>query len=106
MKLFYAFAGLVQGTGQISEIIFVAKNKMLKIYHMNPNAFFFIFWPVLGHGRILEPPGRSSYHLLTNDAEIDQSLVVPNYNDNQLFCGGLHTQIANEYKCGVCGGTD
>lgn len=68
MKLFYAFAGLVQG-----------------------------------HGRILEPPGRSSYHLLTNDAEIDQSLVVPNYNDNQLFCGGLHTQIANEYKCGVCG---
>ena len=29
--------------------------------------------------------------------------VVPNYNDNQLFCGGLQVQINNDYKCGLCG---
>ena len=57
-----------------------------------------------GHGRLLEPPGRSSYHLLRDDPEIDESLIVPNYNDNGLFCGGLQTQISNGYKCGVCGG--
>ena len=29
--------------------------------------------------------------------------VVPNYDDNQLYCGGLGPQIGNDYKCGVCG---
>ena len=30
-------------------------------------------------------------------------MVVPNYDDNQLYCGGLGPQIGNDYKCGVCG---
>lgn len=56
----------------------------------------------LGHGRMLEPPGRSSY-LRIDDPQIDMSKVTPNYNDNQLFCGGFSHQVANNYKCGVCG---
>ncbi|RXG52211.1 hypothetical protein Avbf_17097 [Armadillidium vulgare] len=27
----------------------------------------------------------------------------PDYNDNELFCGGLTVQEANGGKCGVCG---
>jgi len=65
--------------------------------------FSCVFASALGHGRILEPPGRSSYRLLTDDPNIDQSLVVPNWNDNQLFCGGFQTQVSNGYKCGICG---
>jgi hypothetical protein len=59
---------------------------------------------VFGHGYLVEPPGRSSYHVLAaENPEIDQSLVTPNYNHNGLFCGGFSTQIGNDYKCGVCG---
>lgn len=57
----------------------------------------------LGHGRMLEPPGRSSYLRVSDDPQIDMSKVTPNYNDNQLFCGGFSHQVANGYKCGVCG---
>jgi len=38
-----------------------------------------------------------------DDPNIDQSLIVPNWNDNQLFCGGFQTQVSNGYKCGICG---
>jgi len=64
---------------------------------------FTLFGLALGHGRLIEPPGRSSYHHFTNDPTIDQSRVVPNYNDNELFCGGFQTQVSNGYRCGVCG---
>ena len=64
----------------------------------------FIFLGVVsGHGRLIEPPGRSSYHLFPNDPTIDQSVVIPNYNDNALYCGGFSTEVANGYRCGVCG---
>jgi len=57
------------------------------------------------HGRLMEPPGRSSLHRFPNDPDVaagwDQ--VVPNVNDNQLFCGGLQVEISHGYKCGVCG---
>ena len=60
---------------------------------------------VSAHGRLMEPPGRSSLYLLPNDEEVKSfwDVVIPNYADNQLFCGGLTTEIANGYKCGVCG---
>ena len=58
-----------------------------------------------GHGRLMNPPGRSSLKSFKNDPAVapfwDQ--VVPNYNDNELFCGGFATQVSNGYKCGVCG---
>ena len=64
---------------------------------------FTLFGLALGHGRLVEPPGRSSYHHFPNDPSIDQSRVVPNYNDNALYCGGFQTEISNGYRCGVCG---
>lgn len=49
-----------------------------------------------GHGRLLEPPGRSSAWRF--------GFKVPiNYNDDELFCGGLFHQIGLDGKCGVCG---
>ena len=60
---------------------------------------------IAAHGRLMEPPGRSSLHRFPNDPDIAAGWdrVVANVNDNQLFCGGLHVEIANGYKCGVCG---
>ncbi|XP_044745707.1 uncharacterized protein LOC123307450 [Coccinella septempunctata] len=56
---------------------------------------------VLGHGMMLEPPNRSS---LWKYYTIDNDKVVPNYNDNQNFCGGYSTQWDTfDGKCGVCG---
>lgn len=46
--------------------------------------------PVLGHGRLVDPPGRSSMWRF--------GFATPaNYNDNQLYCGG------RGHKCSVCG---
>ncbi|XP_070186156.1 uncharacterized protein [Littorina saxatilis] len=52
---------------------------------------------VEGHGRLLDPPSRSSmFRKGFNNP--------PNYDDNQLFCGGFNTQWAKYGgKCGVCG---
>ncbi|CAM1295113.1 Uncharacterised protein g1196 [Pycnogonum litorale] len=50
-----------------------------------------------GHGRLLDPPGRSSLWRFVKDAPV-------NYNDNELFCGGFsiqHTKYGG--RCGVCG---
>ena len=60
---------------------------------------------VSAHARLMEPPGRSSLYLFPNDPDVKKfwNLVIPNYADNQLFCGGLSTEIENGYKCGVCG---
>ncbi|XP_005092455.1 uncharacterized protein LOC101859842 [Aplysia californica] len=50
-----------------------------------------------GHGRLLEPPSRSSMWRLGYD-------TPHNYDDNQLFCGGVGVQYGqNGGKCGVCG---
>ena len=37
---------------------------------------------VAGHGRLIEPPSRSSMWRYGFDTE-------PNYQDNQLYCGGF-----------------
>ncbi|RZB39790.1 Chitin bind 3 domain containing protein [Asbolus verrucosus] len=53
----------------------------------------------IGHGMMLEPPNRSSLW------RFDES-VTPNYQDNQIFCGGAYVQWGlNGGKCGVCGDT-
>ncbi|CAG5117041.1 unnamed protein product [Candidula unifasciata] len=53
--------------------------------------------PVLGHGRLWEPPSRSSMWRLGYDSPI-------NYQDMELFCGGVGVQYGvNGGKCGVCG---
>jgi len=59
----------------------------------------------LGHGRLMSPPGRSSLKSFKNDPAVAPfwDEIVPNYNDHELFCGGFSTQVANGYKCGVCG---
>lgn len=53
--------------------------------------------PVQGHGRLMEPPSRSSMWRVGFKTE-------PNYNDNELFCGGYSVQWQrNGGRCGVCG---
>ncbi|XP_013416594.1 uncharacterized protein LOC106178101 [Lingula anatina] len=55
---------------------------------------------VFGHGRLIEPPSRSSLWRFQEFVD----LVTPNYNDNELFCGGVFRQYQrNGGKCGVCG---
>ncbi|RWS18082.1 uncharacterized protein B4U80_05900, partial [Leptotrombidium deliense] len=52
---------------------------------------------VLGHGRLIEPPGRST-------AWRFGFRNPPNYDDNALFCGGVYVQYGiNGGKCGICG---
>ncbi|CAG2170078.1 unnamed protein product [Oppiella nova] len=50
-----------------------------------------------GHGYIADPPSRSSAWRFGFP-------TVPNYDDNQLFCGGLDYQWKKMAgKCGICG---
>ncbi|XP_033764269.1 mucin-5AC-like [Pecten maximus] len=53
---------------------------------------------VRGHGRLWEPPSRSSMFRRGYT-------TPPNYNDNQLNCGGFANQWSapNRGKCGICG---
>merc|ERR1719323_1826218 len=51
---------------------------------------------VSGHGRLINPPSRSSmFRYGFNNP--------PNYQDNELFCGGFFNQVQQGYKCGLCG---
>ncbi|GFR84280.1 hypothetical protein ElyMa_005994900 [Elysia marginata] len=60
-------------------------------------ALFLLVLKVKGHGRLLEPPSRGSLWRLGYSAPV-------NYEDNQLFCGGVKVQYSiNGGKCGVCG---
>ncbi|CAL1265993.1 unnamed protein product [Larinioides sclopetarius] len=64
-------------------------------------TYFIFCWclaiQVQGHGRLLEPPSRSSMWRFGYD-------TPSNYNDNELFCGGIYVQtVINRGKCGVCG---
>ncbi|XP_071110324.1 uncharacterized protein [Haliotis cracherodii] len=50
-----------------------------------------------GHGRLVEPPSRSSMWRYGFDNPT-------NYNDHELYCGGFQRQWGvNGGKCGVCG---
>lgn len=79
----------------------LSDNVYAKIAH---NWQFFMMIGVLmhaigicnGHGRLIEPPSRSSafrYGFQT----------PPNYNDHELYCGGFARQQRNGGKCGECG---
>ncbi|XP_060078313.1 uncharacterized protein LOC132557801 [Ylistrum balloti] len=59
---------------------------------------FAILVAVDGHGRLWEPPSRSTMFRRGYN-------TPPNYNDNQLNCGGFATQwgYPNKGKCGICG---
>ncbi|KAH8336274.1 hypothetical protein KR074_004404 [Drosophila pseudoananassae] len=48
------------------------------------------------HGMMLSPPSRSSRWRYDGSAP-------QNWNDNELFCGGLYTQSNNGGRCGLCG---
>ncbi|CAL1530979.1 unnamed protein product [Lymnaea stagnalis] len=50
----------------------------------------------LGHGRLWDPPSRSSMWRQEYGTPI-------NYQDNELFCGGFNHQLQLGYKCGICG---
>ncbi|XP_076454171.1 uncharacterized protein LOC143289153 [Babylonia areolata] len=53
---------------------------------------------VEGHGRLLDPPSRSSMW------RVGFNNSPPNYDDNQLFCGGVQVQWGQyNGKCGLCG---
>ena len=53
--------------------------------------------PSTSHGRLIQPPARSSAWRYGYDTPVD-------YDDNQLYCGGLQVQWnVNGGKCGVCG---
>ena len=52
---------------------------------------------VSGHGRMMEPPARNTMWRMGFPAK-------PNYEDTELFCGGIKVQWEdNKGKCGVCG---
>ncbi|XP_074596056.1 uncharacterized protein LOC141851240 [Brevipalpus obovatus] len=52
---------------------------------------------VNSHGRLFEPPARSSMWRFGFP-------TYPNYEDSELFCGGIKVQWQdNGGKCGVCG---
>ncbi|BFZ00768.1 hypothetical protein BsWGS_03807 [Bradybaena similaris] len=52
--------------------------------------------PVEGHARLWDPPGRSTMWRRGFQTPV-------NFQDNELFCGGLWHQIELGYKCGLCG---
>ncbi|XP_071522308.1 uncharacterized protein [Panulirus ornatus] len=52
---------------------------------------------VEGHGRLVDPPARSTMWRLGFDTPV-------HYNDHQLYCGGFKRQwVQNRGRCGVCG---
>lgn len=53
---------------------------------------------VSAHGRMLEPPGRSTAW------RFNGKQTPVNYDDHSLNCGGFYAQhYQNNHKCGVCG---
>lgn len=46
---------------------------------------------IFGHGILLDPPNRSSLWRYKFDVE-------PNYDDNQLFCGGYDVSLISVSK--------
>lgn len=61
-------------------------------------ACIMTLWPTSRqHGRLMDPPARSSAWRYGFDTPVD-------YDDNQLYCGGIQVQWSvNNGKCGICG---
>ncbi len=60
-------------------------------------VFIATFNEALGHGRLIDPPSRNAMWRFGFDNP-------PNYNDNELNCGGFSVQWEkNKGRCGVCG---
>jgi len=55
---------------------------------------------VNSHGRLMRPPNRSS---IWRVPEFASQNPPANYNDNELYCGGLHQEQIVGGNCGVCG---
>ncbi|KAJ8924205.1 hypothetical protein NQ315_006996 [Exocentrus adspersus] len=52
---------------------------------------------VVGHGMMLDPPNRSSMWRYNIER------AIPNYVDDENYCGGYDEYVATGEKCGVCG---
>lgn len=55
---------------------------------------------VTGHGRQVKPPGRSSLWRFAQYSHLEPPV---NYDDNQMYCGGVHQRDEPGRQCGVCG---
>ncbi|XP_053382635.1 uncharacterized protein LOC128549609 isoform X2 [Mercenaria mercenaria] len=66
-------------------------------YFVSVTTFLSLATVVMGHGRLIDPPSRSSAYRF--------GFGTPrNDNDHQLSCGGFWNQWGrNQGRCGVCG---
>jgi len=53
-----------------------------------------------GHGRFMKPPNRSSVWRVP---EFSSQNPPTNYDDDALYCGGIHQELVVGGNCGVCG---
>ncbi|ODM92966.1 hypothetical protein Ocin01_13718 [Orchesella cincta] len=63
-------------------------------------AFAAVFSGVNSHGRFMKPPNRSS---IWRVPQFQSQNPPQNYNDMELFCGGVHQADNPGTNCGVCG---
>lgn len=74
---------------------------MLSIVHLSLVGYLINFIiQVQGHGRLVKPPSRSSVWRLGRFKHLHPPI---NYDDNQLFCGGVYQRSNPGYQCGICG---
>lgn len=57
---------------------------------------------VHGHGRLMKPASRSTLWRVPEFGNLIPT-PIPNYDDNQLYCGGIHQVDDPGSNCGVCG---
>jgi len=60
----------------------------------------FVVVGINGHGRFMKPPNRSS---IWRVPEFAGQNPPANYDDNQLYCGGIHQADEPGSNCGPCG---
>lgn len=88
---------LLRSINQFS-ILLVTKKLQEMIFSILIIIFMLKTLPLVnGHGRLMDPPARSSAWRLGYNTPV-------NYDDNQLYCGGVQIQHGqNNGRCGVCG---
>lgn len=55
---------------------------------------------VNGHGRLMNPPSRSSVWRIEEFESFEPPI---NYDDDSLYCGSIHQEGDPGANCGVCG---